>query len=479
MLIPSTFFLVYFLPLLVGVYWLLYRFPRGQNMWLYAAALFYIWRLHWFLLCLALLWSAWSLLLGLRLETVRKKGKQGKVLLAAMCLLAVACMSVFYWLAVLPLPLRQGSVWLQAQSACPPVLMCLLLLQTLAVFGGVWRGELSIRRAPCSACLSLLFFPLLAGGPPISPQTLYKQFHRRAPNIHRFSNGCARFCIGLGKKALISSPLSAISDRIFDLSSIGRSLYCVPASLAWLGFLAFGLQIYYELSAFADMALGLGMMLGYRWSESFHYPYTASSTLHDFWRRWNIPHSSWFQNHYSPILESRRKNNLLMMQIVFPCLFMGLSFGRGLSSLLWSAWHIFFLSIEFILHRQDDQQKRPWKILYVLFVSALGWIWLRAPDAYQAIEYIKNMFALNQNGFFSELGAVLFWENLWPLAAAILFCFPIAPYLGKKMLSLQPNMRRGQRVLYQVGYALLLMVVYLLCFTSITQGNVSGFHLFG
>ncbi len=476
MSIPSIFFLIYFLPLFLGVNALLSRFPKGQNAWLYAAALVYIGSLHWFLLCLALLWSIVSLFFGFCIEAIRDKGAKSKRVLALFCLLTVASMTLFYYLPLFPL--REGNLLVQAHYACPPLFMLILLLQTLAGFSCIWRGFLSVRKTPFSFCLGLLFFPALAGGPPLSPLILCEQFAQRQANVHRFANGCARFCIGLGKKALLSSSLAAVSDRIFDLSTIGRSLYCVPASLAWLGFLALGLQIFYELSAFADMALGMGMMLGYRWPESFHYPYTTSSSLHDFWRRWNVLHSGWFQNHFSPLLENRRKNNVLMLQIVFPCLFIGLSFGRGLSSVLWAVWHTFFLGIEFILNQQNDSRRQAWKIPYVLLVTGLGWILLRAPDAYQATEYLKNMLALNQNGVFSALATTLLMENLLPIAAALLFCFPVAPYIAKKMLLRQQTMSRGQSILCNIGYVVVLMGVYLLSFMRLTQGAVSAFHLF-
>jgi len=247
----------------------------------------------------------------------------------------------------------------------------------------------------------------------------------------------------------------------------------VDIRLAWLGALAYMLQIYFDFSGYSDMAIGLGKMLGYGTPENFRYPYQAGS-IGDFWRRWHISLSSWFRDYlYIPLGGNRKGTARAAWNKVIVFSLCGLWHGASWTFLLWGLWHGLFSALESLrLIRPDRLQKsRPGKLLshvYTLLVVCLGFVMFRAGSVQQGFAMIGAMFA----GFhFEAAGTVLLhqlcnWETIVVLAIGCVLALPVKQYAENWKI-----FRRAGEPLSYLACLLLL----LLCLLKLAAGGFAPF----
>ena len=153
----------------------------------------------------------------------------------------------------------------------------------------VYRGDAQRQKNPLYVALYVSLFPQLVAGPIVRYTTVEEEITQREESIHEFSQGVVRFLFGLGKKMLLANVMGEVADAIFGQPAGG-----IGPALAWMGALAYTLQIYLDFSAYSDMAIGLGRMLGFEFLPNFNYPYISKSVT-EFWRRWHISLSTWFR----------------------------------------------------------------------------------------------------------------------------------------------------------------------------------------
>src|SRR6185295_15329465 len=146
------------------------------------------------------------------------------------------------------------------------------------------------------------FFPQLIAGPIVRYRDVHVQVHSRTVDVEGFAEGVRRFVIGLGKKMLIANVCAEACDKVFGTATVaGIPAAQLTPAVAWLGIVAYTLQIYFDFSGYSDMAIGLGRMFGFKFLENFNYPYISRS-ITEFWRRWHISLSSWFRDYlYLPL----------------------------------------------------------------------------------------------------------------------------------------------------------------------------------
>jgi alginate O-acetyltransferase complex protein AlgI len=281
--------------------------------------------------------------------------------------------------------------------------------------------------APAGTALEFLtyfcMFPHLVAGPIVRYAQVSHDLGRRGPDRELFSFGFYRFLLGLNKKVLIANSVSVMADSAFTLSRTGH----LQAPDAWLGVLAYTIQIYFDFSGYSDMAIGLAAMAGFRFEENFKRPYSSVS-LRQFWRRWHISLSSWLRDYlYLPLGGSRRTllitgRNLLL--VFFLC---GLWHGAETTFIVWGLWHGLFLLMERWGPVAERLEKLPvWLTrAYVWVVVLVGWVFFRAENMPAAITYLGNMFT------FSLAPATLanYWAALTALAAGMFLCLLPDKYL--------------------------------------------------
>ena len=184
-------------------------------------------------------------------------------------------------------------------------------------------------------------FPQLVAGPIVRYADINKQLISRDISISKFSLGVERFIIGLAKKVLIANTFASIADGIFS-----QQLSDLSTLYAWIGAIAYSIQIYFDFSGYSDMAIGLGKMLGFDFLENFNYPYVARS-IREFWRRWHISLSTWFRDYVYISLGGNRKSNYRTYLNLFIVFFVtGLWHGSSWNFVVWGLFHGMFLAIE-------------------------------------------------------------------------------------------------------------------------------------
>ena len=234
-----------------------------------------------------------------------------------------------------------------------------------------------------------------------------------------------RFIYGLGKKVLIANYLAQIADNIFDAG--------VPmsAATAWLGAVAYTLQIYFDFSGYSDMAIGLGRMFGFHFVENFNYPYIANS-ITDFWRRWHISLSTWFRDYvYIPLGGNRVPFRRWILNLSIVWALTGLWHGANWTFLLWGLYYFLLLFLE----KKSNLLSFLGRGAYVYTICAviLGWTMFRSNSVTEGVTYIGMMFGIGSTAVVDDVFLKTLRDGWSILLVGTLLSFPIFPWLRKSL----------------------------------------------
>jgi len=460
----SLIFILYFLPITVGVYYLFRFSQRVQNVWLLIASLiFYAWGrpAH-----IIFLFASLAINYGMGIVIIRLQQKEAAVkpALAAACSFDLALLFVFNYLS--PLAAGVGAAFnidtTSTDSILAPLGITLITMHSISYLVDIYRQDVKMDKNPVNFALYIAFFPLLIGGPVLPYADVVNQIAQRKTTWEDFSQGVCRFVIGLGKKVLIADAMALIANHVFNLSAMSGSLTRVPASLALVGLIAFALQIYHGLSGYTDMALGLGRIFGFCYRENFYYPYAALSVT-DFWSRWYTSLVSWF-HHYilNPLTVRNSSHDRLVRNTFIMWLLIGLLFGCEWTFLIWGTWNFIFLIFERVIEFENMNISRILRRIYVMVFLLLGWVFFRVGDLYQLAVFMGNLFGRNGNGFFSGAALMLIREYWAVFLAGIVFSTPVAPKLGALLTRKQTVLARVCSVLYPLLMAALVLLVIII-----------------
>ncbi len=276
-----------------------------------------------------------------------------------------------------------------------PIGISFYTFQALSYVVDVYRGDCNVQKDIYKLALYICLFPQLIAGPIVKYHDVAEQIDSREVNFEKVDLGVKRFIIGLSKKMLIANTMGAIADKIFIQSPDTFS-----PLVAWIGSIAYTFQLYFDFSGYSDMAIGLGLIFGFKFLENFNYPYISKS-ITEFWRRWHISLSTWFKEYVYIPLGGNRKGKLKTLRnlgIVF--LLTGIWHGAAWNFVVWGIWHGFFIIIEKIINIKEFEQKHTQKWvrflqhIYCIFAFLIGWVMFRSETMSYAWQYIKNMFGL-------------------------------------------------------------------------------------
>lgn len=435
MVFSSVVFLFYFLPVVLLLY-----FTIGKlNIWikniilLVASFVFYAWGEP-----VNVILFAVSCLLnyvcGLLVGTLKHKKRLQKVGLFFSIIVNIGILFVFKYLnfTIGNINMIFGTELRQFSSLVLPIGISFYTFQAMSYVIDVYREDTPVQKNFLLVALYISLFPQLVAGPIVRYHTVQEQMLGRRETLTLFSSGVRRFVVGLAKKMLLANSFAVIADNVFGLSEIGHTQYLVPASLAWIGSLAYSLQIFFDFSAYSDMAIGLGRMFGFEFEENFNYPYIAKS-MNDFWRRWHISLTTWFREYiYFPLGGSRMKNwDGLLRNLLIVWLLTGIWHGANWTFILWGLWNLIFIFIERFLELKDRSVNPVFGHIYTLFIVNMGWVLFRAENLNMALEYIRNMFCLNSNGIFSSMALMFCKENWLFILIGVAACIPPGIYAQK------------------------------------------------
>jgi len=270
-----------------------------------------------------------------------------------------------------------------------PIGISFFIFQGLSYVIDVHRGHVQAEQKPGPVALYVSMFPQLIAGPIVRYRDVAADIGERRFDFELFASGIRRFVIGLSKKVLIADLAARVADPIFDLDPD-----VLPASVAWLGLVAYAVQIYFDFSGYSDMAIGLGRMLGFRFLENFNFPYTARS-IREFWQRWHISLSTWFRDYlYIPLGGNRKGPTSTYMNLFIVFFLTGLWHGASWNFVVWGLMHGLFMVIERLgAGRKLSALPRAFGTVYVLLVVLMAWVFFRSSDITQAWHYILALWS--------------------------------------------------------------------------------------
>ncbi len=475
MLFSSIVFLFYFLPIVFILYYLLAFSRMLQNILLLIASLiFYAWGepVYVFLMLASIIFNS---IMGYLVERP-KKASGKKIALVVDIVVNLLVLFVFKYLGFVlkSIGLAANLDFSEFQLSLP-IGISFFTFQALSYVIDVYRGTTKAEN-PFYVGLYIAFFPQLIAGPIVQYNTVADQIRNRKSSFDKISVGLSRFTVGLGKKVLLSNCFAAIADHVFEWSAIGTDRLQVPVMLAWLGSISYTLQIYFDFSAYSDMAIGLGLCFGFKFGENFNYPYIADSVT-NFWKRWHISLTDWFHDYvYFPLGGSRVNNQDYMVRNIFIVwLLTGIWHGANWTFIFWGLMYFVFQLAERFFEYPKKLKSKFAKHLYTLMVVNAAWVIFRADDLYQAGRFFMNMLGVNRNGFYSETAMMLIRENWVFLLLGVIFSMPVARNMNE---ILYKDPKSWINKLYTIVYPIGLMLILVLCVCYLASGTYNPFIYF-
>lgn len=274
-----------------------------------------------------------------------------------------------------------------------PLGISFFTFQAMSYIIDVYRRKVAYEPSLINFATYITMFPQLVAGPIVRYASIADELHRYRFTYDRFANGVRIFIIGLASKVVFANAFGQAADEIFGLDPANLSL-----ATAWLGAVAYGLQIYFDFAGYSIMAIGMGHMLGFHIMRNFDIPYVSQS-ITEFWRRWHISLSTWFRDYlYIPLGGNRFGHWTTYRNLMIVFALCGLWHGAQWSFVVWGLYHGIFLVFERAC--RDLELKvpvpRPLRHIYVLVVVLVGWVFFRSDTLADALTYLGVMFGLNQ-----------------------------------------------------------------------------------
>lgn len=468
MVFSSSVFLFVFLPVVLGLYWLLPWMPVRNTLLIGFSLAFYAFGEP-FVVFLMVVSILLNYLFGLMMNGAEPIRKAGLMLAVVwnLGLLGVYKYAGFLAEGFNALPFPDVPV----PQIPLPIGISFFTFQAMSYVIDVYRKDIAVQKNPAHLLLYITLFPQLIAGPIVKYKDIEDQLAKRSVDLEQTAQGIRRFIFGLSKKLLIADTVSVAADAVFSMQN--ESLIC---PMAWLGAVCYTLQIYFDFSGYSDMAIGLGKMFGFTFRENFNYPY-CSASITEFWRRWHISVSTWFKEYlYIPLGGNRkgRTRTILNKWIVFFCT--GLWHGAAATFVAWGLINGALLMVENFV-KIDRFQKYPLlKALchvYTMGAVVICFTIFRAENMEQGLHFIRTMFGFGiADGTQKQISMSLMGAQLTPLllvtaGLAILFALPVKSWLAQKL-------GRQTAAAETLGY-LASCGLLALCFLSLSAGTYSPF----
>ena len=466
MVFSTTTFLFLFLPAVLAVYYIPFVKKRRKlsNFILTAASiLFYAWGEPVFvLIMLGSIVINWAF--GLAVQKNLEKNKSKARL--AVGLSAATDLSILFVFKYLTFILENFNLLfnknINTLNIALPIGISFFTFQAMSYVIDVYRGKGEAQKNPLNVALYISFFPQLIAGPIVRYETVADEIQNRRENIDDFCSGVYRFMLGLCKKVMIANNLATVADVAFGSSELS-------VAMAWLGVLAYTLQIYFDFSGYSEMAIGMGRMFGFHFLENFDYPY-SSRTITEFWRRWHMSLGTWFRDYvYFPLGGSRVKSKArLVFNLFVVWSLTGIWHGANWTFLLWGLLYFVLLTIE----KLTGLSKKPnwFGHIYTLLFVMLGWVLFRASNVTDAFRYIGVMFGVGSSGLYDSNFLMYISNFKFYIIAGVLASFPI---LKKIKACKWVNIK-----IYHIISAVCLTVMFIVSLSFMIKGSYNPFIYF-
>ncbi len=400
MVFSSTFFIFAFLPLTLICYYAAFgkcHIDAANVVLLIASCIFYAWGGVKYFLILALVIAA-DFLLCLLMD--KQRGFARRCLLFLILAIDIANLLYFKYCNFFVENARElaaafgADILGDAANVALPIGISFYTFQIISYVVDVYLGKVPVQKSLVKLALYVTMFPQLIAGPIVRYTDINNEMDSRCIRIADIEYGIKRFIIGFFKKVFLANAMGSMADLMFSMPEYINTVY------AWLGAICYALQIYYDFSAYSDMAIGLGKALGFNFNENFNLPYVSQS-IQEFWRRWHISLSSWFRDYvYIPLGGNRRGKVRTYINLFIVFFLTGFWHGAAWQFIVWGLYHGVFLIIERLgFGRVLKKLPRLLQHVYTMVVVIVGWVFFRADNLTQAMLYLKAMFSLNLTKF--------------------------------------------------------------------------------
>lgn len=390
MVFSSLLFLFVFLPVVFLLYFLSPR--RMKNLVLFLTSLvFYAWGEPVYIVIM-LISTVTDYSFGLLLDKPEWGPRRRKAIVVASVIVNLALLSYFKYADFL---INNVNAWLGTDipltELALPIGISFYTFQSMSYIIDVYRGTAKAQRNWIDFGTFVALFPQLVAGPIVQYNTLAEQLRERRVTMEMFAEGVKRFVIGLAKKVLLANNIGLLWHAISDADA-----GTLPVLTAWLGIIAFAFQIYFDFSGYSDMAIGLGLMFGFRFNENFNKPYTAQS-ITDFWRRWHISLSSWFRDYvYIPLGGNRKGLGKQLRNILIVWVLTGIWHGAAWNFMLWGLYFGVILIFEKWAGLRLLSRAPRWiRHVYASLLILIGWVLFAFDELPKVGSYLRAMFGLN------------------------------------------------------------------------------------
>jgi len=393
MVFSSYSFLFLFLPILLIFYFSI-KNRTYRNLILFIFSLFfYAWGEPRFII-LMIFSIINDYIHAILIEKNRKKINVSKILLFSSIFINVGLLAVFKYSgfivnnfnAIFNLGIENPNILL-------PIGISFYTFQTMSYTIDVYHEKIKAQKNFLTLATYVALFPQLIAGPIVRYSTIENELSDRKESAKLFVKGTKRFVIGLAKKVIIANNVAIIADAVFDSKIVD-----IGTNVAWLGLIAYALQIYFDFSGYSDMAIGLGNIFGFHFLENFDYPYISKS-ITDFWRRWHISLSSWFRDYvYIPLGGNRVKPFRWLINIFIVWFATGLWHGASWNYVIWGLYFAIILVIEKkVLSKILNKIPKVFQHIYAVFLFLMGWVIFRIENLDKIGLFLKELFIYHKS----------------------------------------------------------------------------------
>ncbi len=425
MVFSSLMFLFRFLPIALALYYL--SPPKLKNFTLFVVSIvFYSWgEVRYFPVMLALICINYLCGRGIGWAGERKNARRFFLLLSVVGSLGMLLFFKYANFFIANFNAFTGTAY-PTLNIVLPLGISFYTFQTLSYTIDVYRRDVAVEKNIINFGAFVVMFPQLIAGPIVMYSDISERMHilKGRTSLAQFEKGVGLFILGLGKKVLIANSVGMLWS---DLEVIGFANISTP--LAWLGILAYGIQIYFDFSGYSLMGIGMGHMLGFDFLPNFNYPYISRS-ITEFWRRWHMTLSLWFRDYvYIPLGGNRKGLPRQILNILIVWFLTGFWHGANWNFIAWGLYYAALLILEkmFLLKRLEKGRILPH--VYTLTCVAVGWVFFALLDFASISTYLSKMFS-----FSSGVGAGYFLSNYFvPLLLGVFFSSSLAAKLWNQL----------------------------------------------
>ena len=423
MIFSSIPFLYYFLPIVLGVYYLMPR-PLKNPVLLIASLVFYGWgepKYVFLMIATVLL----GYILGLLIEKFREK-PISKLFLVLSVTSSLAALGYFkyadFFIANFNAVTGLSVPFLRLAL---PIGISFYTFQILSYTVDVYRGQVAAQKNPINLATYVALFPQLIAGPIVRYSDIEKQLVSREHSFEKAAGGCKRFVIGLSKKILIANTLGELCETFLQSGDLSVLYH-------WLFVVSYMLQIYFDFSGYSDMAIGLGRLFGFEFMENFNYPFISKS-ITEFWRRWHISLGSWFRDYvYIPMGGNRVTRGRMLFNIFTVWFLTGFWHGAEWNFIIWGIYFGVLLTLEKFFYLKRLEKHSVISHIYLLFFVAISFMIFSAGNFTQAITMVGGMFGAGKLPIISAEFVYQLKNYAVVLLIAIVAATPVLKILRKK-----------------------------------------------